>query len=275
MNEFGELHGKVVVVTGGASGIGKGIAQRFIAHGARVVIADIEETSLQNTAREIGAYPVRTDVSDRTSVQALAEATLKEYGRVDILCNNAGVGPMANISDMTLDDWQWLINVNLWGVIHGVHTFLPLLKQNAEGGHIVNTASIGGLATMPSLGGYSVTKFGVVALTETLALELQIAESNVNCTVLVPGPVHTNIQNSSRNRPKALHDAKLADVDLTEIPAMAELRWLEPDDVGDLIISAIQRKTLYCFTHPELFAPIESRFAQITSANLAAQSPSE
>ncbi|MBM7061021.1 SDR family NAD(P)-dependent oxidoreductase [Pseudomonas sp. UL073] len=271
MSELGELHGKVAVVTGGASGIGKGIAQRLVAHGAHVVIADIEESSLQKTAREIGAHPVRTDVSDSASVQALADATIKEFGRVDIVFNNAGVGPMASISDMTLDDWRWLINVNLWGVIHGVHSFLPLLQGNADGGHIVNTASIGGLATMPTLGGYSVTKYGVVALTETLAQELQMTGSKVGCSVLVPGPVHTNIQNSSRNRPSALQDAKLLDVDLTDMPAMAEMRWLEPEDVGELVIAAIRRKALYCFTHPELFAPIDARFAQIIAANIASK----
>lgn len=272
MSVFGELTGKVAVVTGGASGIGRGIAQRFVAQGMQVVIADIEESSLNQTALEIGAHPILTDVSDSKSVQTLADAVLKEFGRVDIVCNNAGVGPMANISDMTLDDWKWLINVNLWGVIHGTHSFLPLLRSNPDGGHIINTSSIGGFATMPMLGGYSVTKYGVVALTEALALELKLAQSNVACTVLIPGPVHTNIHHSSRNRPDTLQDSKLLDVDLNDVPEMAQIRWLEPEDVGDLVISAIQRKELYCFTHPELFGAIGDRFAQIADANNASQS---
>ncbi len=271
MSEFRELQGKVVVVTGGASGIGKGIAKRFVAMGAHVVIADIEASSLKAAAEEIGAFPVKTDVSDSASVEALAQATLAQFGHVDIVCNNAGVGPMANISEMSLDDWRWLINVNLWGVIHGVHSFLPLLQNNPNGGHIVNTASIGGLATMPSLGGYSVTKYGVVALTEALAQELQISGSKVGCTILLPGPVHTNIQTSSRNRPSAFQDAHLQDVDLTDMPEMAQMRWLEPEDVGDLVIAAIGRHDLYCFTHPEMFVPIEARFTQITDANIASK----
>ncbi|MEX5684745.1 SDR family NAD(P)-dependent oxidoreductase [Pseudomonas silesiensis] len=267
MQNNDEMKGKVAVVTGGASGIGKGIAQRFIANGMHVVIADVDQAALDKTAEEIGAHPVLTDVSSSASVAALADATLKKFGRVDVVCNNAGVGPMANIAEMSLDDWQWLINVNLWGVIHGIHTFLPLMERNPEGGHLINTASIGGLATMPGLGGYCVTKYGVVALTETLAQELEISGSKVTATVLIPGLVHSNIKNSSRTRPNVPGDAKLMDVDIADNPAVANMRWLEPADVGDFVLEAIRQKSLYAFTHPEMFRLIEKRFDQIKTAN--------
>lgn len=157
MSAFPDLAGKVAVVTGGASGIGLGIARQFRAAGMSVVIADIEDTALQQAAEQLGATGVRTDVRDPASVQALADATVDRYGAVHVVVNNAGVGPMAPIAALELSDWQWLLEVNLWGVIHGVHTFLPLLKQNPDGGHIVNTASIGGLVTGPGMGAYNVS----------------------------------------------------------------------------------------------------------------------
>src|SRR5262249_55645901 len=135
-----DVRGKVAVVTGGASGIGRAMATRFAAEGMNVVIADIEEGPLQATSDELGVYGVRTDVTDAASVAALADATLERFGAVHVVCNNAGVGGGGLIKDLTLKDWQWVINVSLWGVIHGVHTFLPHLLQNPDGGHIVNTA---------------------------------------------------------------------------------------------------------------------------------------
>ena len=152
-----------------------------------VVIADIEDTALQQAAEQLGATGVRTDVRDPASVQALADATVDRYGAVHVVVNNAGVGPMAPIAALELSDWQWLLEVNLWGVIHGVHTFLPLLKQNPDGGHIVNTASIGGLVTGPGMGAYNVSKFGIVALTEVLTTELSAEGSAVGASVLLPG----------------------------------------------------------------------------------------
>jgi NAD(P)-dependent dehydrogenase (short-subunit alcohol dehydrogenase family) len=179
MSALPDLRGKVAVVTGGASGIGRGIAQQLIAEGMRVVIADIEQDALLRTAAEIGAAGLPVDVGDLGSVQALARSAVGRYGAVHVICNNAGVGPMARIADLTMSDWHWMIGVNLYGVIHGVQTFLPILQANPDGGHIVNTASMAGLVAPPRLGAYSVTKFGVVALTEVLAAELGQAGSRV------------------------------------------------------------------------------------------------
>ena len=265
MSSFADLEGRTAVVTGGAAGIGLGIARQFRAAGMEVVIADIEDAALQKAANEIGALGVRTDVRDPASVQALADATIAEHGSVHVVVNNAGVGPMAPIADLRLGDWKWMLEVNLWGVIHGVHSFLPLLKGNAEGGHIVNTASIGGLMTGPGMGAYNVTKFGVVALTEVLAMELATEDSKVGASVLVPGTVHTDIGNSTRNRPADASGSALADGRLEEGPDLG-MTWLEPDDVGRILIDSLAAGDLYVVTHPEGWPMVERRHQGIATA---------
>jgi NAD(P)-dependent dehydrogenase (short-subunit alcohol dehydrogenase family) len=265
MSALPDLRGKVAVVTGGASGIGKGIARQLSAEGMQVVIADIEAGPLRAAAAELGAIGIRTDVSDWASVQALAESAVRRLGAVHVVCNNAGVGPMAPIADLTMDDWHWIIGVNLYGVIHGVQAFLPLLRDNPDGGHIVNTASMAGLVASPGLGAYSVTKFGVVALTEALAAELGRADSKVGATVLCPGTVRTNIHASSRNRPARLGDRGLADVDLSadDNPAY---RWISPDEAGAVVVCAIKRGDLYALTHPEWYRMVERRNERLGAA---------
>ncbi len=263
MSAFTNLDGKIAVVTGGASGIGKGIAKQLIAAGMHVVIADIEDGALQQTAAEIGATGIRTDVSDLASVRALADAVCGRFGTVHVVCNNAGVGPMGKIADLTIEDWRWITGVNLWGVIHGVNVFLPILRGNPEGGHIVNTASLGGLRTMAGLGAYSVTKYGIVALTEALAEELAQENSAVGVTVLCPGTVRTNIKASSRNRPRELATGGLLDIDLERSELRAHMRWMEPDAVGKVVVTAIRQGELYAFTHPEMFDAVAKRFRAI------------
>jgi len=261
-----ELRGKVAVVTGGASGIGKGIVRAFLAEGMQVVIADIDVPALDATVAELAAVGVRTDVSDAASVQALAETTLGRFGAVHVVCNNAGVSPIGPIASLSLDDWRWMLDVNLWGVIHGVTTFLPILERNADGGHIVNTCSIAGLVPVPRFGSYCVAKYGVVALNETLALELEQSGSSVGVTVLCPGAVSTNIKHSSRNRPADLPPGGLHDFDPEEDPELRSARWIDPVEVGPMVVNAVKRGDLYAITHPEFFPGVEHRHAGLTAA---------
>jgi len=260
-----DLAGKVAVVTGGASGIGKGIAAQLVAEGARVVIADIQRDAMEAAAAEIGAAGVLTDVSDPSSVDALAAAVLDRYGAVHVICNNAGIGPLAPVADLTLDDWRWMIGVNLWGVIHGVHTFLPILKRNRDGGHVVNTASMAGLVAGPRLGAYAAAKYGVVGLSEVLAAELAADNSRVGVSVLCPGTVHTNIGTSSRNRPADLPDAGFKDIDI-ELEDNPRYRWIYPEDAGAVVVRAIKRGDLYALTHPDWYPMVAERHEAIAEA---------
>ena len=265
MSGLPDLAGKVAVVTGGASGIGKGIAAQLVAEGAQVIIADIQRDTMEAAAAEIGATGVQTDVSDPASVDALARAALDRYGAVHVVCNNAGIGPLAPVADLTLDDWRWMLGVNLWGVIHGVHTFLPILKQNRDGGHIVNTASMAGLVAGPRLGAYAAAKYGVVGLTEVLAAELAADNSRVGVSVLCPGTVHTNIGTSSRNRPADLPDAGFKDIDI-ELEDNPNYRWIYPEQAGQVVVRAIKRGDLYALTHPDWYPMVAERHEAIAEA---------
>lgn len=265
MSGIADLRGKVAVVTGGASGIGKGIATRLAEEGMHVIVADIERDALQTAAKEIGATAISADVSDADSVRALANEATKRFGTVHVVCNNAGIGPMAPVTDLTTADWHWMIGVNLYGVIHGVQTFLPILNANPDGGHIVNTASMAGLVAPPRQAAYSVTKFGVVALTEVLAAELAAAGSKVGATVLCPGTVHTNISRSTRNRPERYAGGGLRDVDLS-LEHDPERRWLGPVDVGAVTVRAIKQGDLYAITHPERYGQVARRHEAIAAA---------
>jgi NAD(P)-dependent dehydrogenase (short-subunit alcohol dehydrogenase family) len=261
-----DVRGKVAVVTGGASGIGKAMATRLAAEGMHVVIADIEAPVLEATADELGVVGVRTDVADADSVLALRDTVLDRFGAVHVVCNNAGVGGGGQIKDLTLKDWKWVIDVSLWGVIHGIHAFLPQLLANEDGGHIVNTASVAGLVSSPGLGPYNAAKYGVVAISETLALELAAEGSKVGVSVLCPGLVRTNIFTSQRNRPQDLRNetkktsARSANQDIADALLA---RGIDPSVAADRVFDAIRSGRLYVLTHPEYVAQIGERFARI------------
>jgi NAD(P)-dependent dehydrogenase (short-subunit alcohol dehydrogenase family) len=261
-----EFRGKVAVVTGGASGIGRALAARFADEGMHVVIADIEAAPLAATADELGVFGVRTDVTEADSVAALADATLERFGAVHVVCNNAGVGGGGLIKDLTLKDWRWVIDVSLWGVIHGVHSFLPHLLQNADGGHIVNTASLAGLVAGPGIGPYNAAKYGVVAISETLAAELAAEGSQVGVSVLCPGFVRTNIFTSQRNRPAALRNdkPKTGARDANQQIADALLaQGIDPSIVAGKVFDAIRANRFWIITHPEYLPSIAERCARI------------
>ena len=254
-----DLGGKVAVITGGASGIGKAMARRFAADGMQVVIADIEQAPLDATAAELSVVGIRTDVSSADSVAALADQVIDRLGTVHLLCNNAGVGGGGVISGLTLDDWRWVINVNLWGVVHGLHYFLPHLLANADGGHVVNTASMAGLTVWPGIGPYNATKFAVVAISETL--EVELLGSGVGVSVLCPGLVNTNIFTSQRNRPDELRNeaknptGRAMSANLGRSP----ISVIEPADVAAMVHDAVMADRFWIITHAELVPLVEAR----------------
>ncbi len=202
--------GRVAVVTGAASGIGRALAGAFAAAGSAVVVADLDGPEADAVAERLrgdgaGALAVTVDVSDPTSVDRLAKVTLDHFGRVDVLCNNAGVSTFNLIQDQTLDDWRWVLNVNLWGVVHGLVSFLPILRAQPTRSHIVNTASMGGLMSgVPFIGPYCATKTAVVSISETLRKECEAYGSPIGVSVLCPSATETRVMESERGRPAAL-----------------------------------------------------------------------
>jgi NAD(P)-dependent dehydrogenase (short-subunit alcohol dehydrogenase family) len=261
-----DFRGKVAVVTGGASGIGRALATRFAAEGMHVVIADVEQDALTATAAELGVVGIRTDVTDADSVAELAQATIERFGAVHVLCNNAGVGGGGQIRDLTLKDWKWVVDVCLWGVIHGIHSFLPHLLGNVDGGHIVNTASVAGLVAGPGIGPYNAAKYGVVAISETLAAELAADGSTVGVSVLCPGLVRTNIFTSQRNRPAELRNeqrktaARAANQEITDA---LKAQGIDPAIVAGRVFDAIRTDRFWIITHPEYLPVVAERFARI------------
>jgi NAD(P)-dependent dehydrogenase (short-subunit alcohol dehydrogenase family) len=200
---------RVAVVTGAASGIGLALAARFAAEGMKVVMADIEPAALAQAAEGLrrknpAVLATRVDVSRPEDVERLARETYEAFGAAHVLCNNAGVAVIGAVHEHTLADWQWVINVNLWGVIHGVRAFLPRMLAGGDEGHIVNTASMAGLTTAPFMSVYDVTKHGVVALSESMFKELAVTGAPIGVSVVCPGLIDTNIMRSSRNRPEEL-----------------------------------------------------------------------
>jgi NAD(P)-dependent dehydrogenase (short-subunit alcohol dehydrogenase family) len=262
-----DLKGRIGVVTGGASGIGRAIAAAMIAEGMQVVLADVEADRLHAAADAIGAFAVVADVSKAEEVEALARAAVARFGTVHILCNNAGVGPMAPLADLTLADWRWLLDVNLWGVIHGLTSFLPILRANADGGHIVNTASMAGLMAVPSLVPYCASKYAVVGLSEAMAQELALEGGRIGVSILCPGPVRTDLGRSTRNRPAALAGA-LSDVMLEDSVQFQDqpIDWLSAEDTADQVIRAIKANDLYVITHPAMQPEVEARHDAIEQA---------
>jgi NAD(P)-dependent dehydrogenase (short-subunit alcohol dehydrogenase family) len=271
MKEFGD---KVAVVTGAASGIGRGLAERCMQEGMKVVLADIDETALAQTERELkdaGAdvVAVRTDVSKFGDVDALAQRTLATFGAVHLLFNNAGVGAGTTVWESTLEDWQWVMGVNLWGVIHGIRTFVPLMLRQADECHIVNTASIAGLISGPALGIYKVTKQGVVSLSETLYYELAAMGAKIGVSVLCPAGVKTRIMDSERNRPVELQNAAARE---SAHPAVAQaeemLRQLvetgmPPSQVAGAVFDAIRDERFYILTHADWKPLVQKRMDDI------------
>ena len=247
---------RVAVITGGAGGIGSAMAHAFAARGAKIVLADLDEPALAGAVRELEksgaqALGVATDVSKPASVEALAEATLRRFGAVHIVCNNAGIATFGPIAKATRKDWEFTMNVNFWGVVNGVQTFVPRLIDQNQGGHVVNTASMAGLVGMRWLGVYCASKFAVVGLTESLFVELR--DQGIGVSVLCPMIVATNInENSLRMRPAELRNPPGTDLPQTggAAPPMVG-GTVQPSELARRVVRAIDRRELYILTHPE------------------------
>ncbi len=268
--------GKVTVVTGAASGIGRALAEAFATEGSAVVVADLDIEEAERVAasiRAVGgdALAVAVDVADAASVDALAAAAIARYGRVDVLCNNAGVSTFNLMTDQTLDDWRWVFGVNLWGVINGLHTFVPIMREQGTPGHIVNTASIAGLLSgIAFIGPYAATKVAVVSISETLVQELAIDATPIGVSVLCPSSVDTKVMESERARP-----AELGAEQRTEMAESVRMMIRDsftgptgqtPATVAAAVLEAIRAQRFWIVTHPDERPSVEARAARILAS---------
>lgn len=282
-----DFSGKVAVVTGAASGIGRAMAERFAIEGMKVVLADVEQEELAKTGSEMqtnGAtvLAVQTDVSKFRDVENLAEKTLDSFGAIHLLCNNAGVLASKPIWEHTLADWKWVLDVNLWGVVHGIKAFAPIMLDQDTECHIVNTASMAGLISTPFVGIYDVTKHSVVTLSEVLHRELSLKRAKVKVSVLCPGFVKTRIGESGRNRPRELQNPSADEAPSFEgeikglgsyLAALYESKEpdirkgyeevISPEQVADCVFDAVREEKFYIITHPRWKDSVRNRMREI------------
>jgi NAD(P)-dependent dehydrogenase (short-subunit alcohol dehydrogenase family) len=266
-----ELAGKTAVVTGAASGIGRALAERFAREGMNMVIADIEAEALAKTERgiqEAGAAVLSsiTDVSHAEQVEALAGSAFERFGAVHVLCSNAGVMPPVGACwERSLEDWSWVLGVNLWGVIHGMRSFVPRMIESGAEGHIVNTASGAGLFSRPYGAIYNVSKHGVVTLSETLHQELSLSGSRLSVSVLCPSWVNTRIADSDRNRPEsaALLPETAQEKALREMVKAQLSSGLNPGDVAEQVFAAVRERRFYILPHQGVKDRVKARMEDI------------
>lgn len=257
-----DLTGKVAVVTGGASGIGLAMAQRFAAAGAKLMLGDIEAEALERTIVMLRAEGhdvdgLQGDVAKADDVEALASRTYDRYGAAHIVCNNAGVVTFKPAWEQTLDDWKWVLGVDLWGVIHGIRSFVPRMIAGGEVGHIVNTASTAGLLGFAGIAPYVAAKMGVVGASESLLNDLRAAGHRIGVSVICPGAVRTRIRDSERNRPGHAHESDGSTMESKEA--------IDPGDVAELVLDAVQTGTFWVLPHQRYVDMFSERAASAQS----------
>jgi NAD(P)-dependent dehydrogenase (short-subunit alcohol dehydrogenase family) len=266
-----DFHDKVAFVTGGASGLGFALARALGRARMKVMLADIDVDALENAVAElkkdqISVRGVECDVSDRASVQHAAEETLAAFGKVHVVCNNAGVGVGGAMELTTPGDCDWMIGVDLMGTIYGCQTFLPHIKAHGEGGHIVSTASVNGLfAPMPGVAVYNAAKAGIIALSQTLAAELE--GTSIGVSVLVPAFMRTRIiENADRNRPKRFGERTVTSPEAREQLTVLLQSGMDPDEVAEKALHGIKENELFIFSHPEWRSTMEEHFQRTLAA---------
>ena len=266
-----KFHGKTAFVTGGGSGIGLAMARSFGRAGMNVVLADIDRSAAEEAAHalsqeQIRAHAVGCDVVDHDSLAAAAAQTQAVFGKVHVVCNNAGVAVGGEICSVSDSDWNWIIDVNLKGVVHGMKVFLPLIRGHKEGGHFINTASLAGMVSPPGMEPYCATKFAVVAMSE--GWSQQLAPENIGVSVLCPGFVRTRLHESGRGRQKQYGGSGEVDAlgQGSSESAQAVLSGIDPDVVGARVLEAVRGGELYIFTHLGVREIVAARFSAIMSA---------
>jgi NAD(P)-dependent dehydrogenase (short-subunit alcohol dehydrogenase family) len=273
-----DFSGRTAFVTGGASGIGLAFGQAFVAAGMNVMLADVDAPALEQAVALLrrnspGAQGVLCDVTDAGAVERAASRAFEVFGKVHVLCNNAGVAGGSGIDNFSLSTWRWVLDVNMMGMLHGVAAFLPHIRAHGEGGHIVNTAAMAGFQSRLGFSPYATSKYAVVAMSEGLAQELP--PEGIGVTILSPGFVRTRISDSGRNRPARYGFAAAADPErqmgtmATHIAALVQA-GTNPADIAARTLDAIRADQLYLFTHPEARSEIDDRFSAITAALEAA-----
>jgi len=269
-----DFDGKTAFVTGGASGIGLALGRAFAETGMKVMLADVEASALERALQSLRNHGnrvrgIRCDVADPDGVERAAQAAFDAFGNVHVVCNNAGVAAGGGIDNISIDNWRWVVDVNLMGVLYGIRSFLPHMLKHGEGGHIVNTASMAGMVNGMGFSPYAATKFAVVAMSEGLAMQLQ--PHGIGVSVLCPEFVRTRIGESGRNRPARYGETPPLDPASPAAQVVAEIArrleaGIDPKEVAARVLDAIRNEQFYIFTHPNMRQAVDGRFAAIQAA---------
>jgi NAD(P)-dependent dehydrogenase (short-subunit alcohol dehydrogenase family) len=264
------IEGKVAFITGGASGAGLGMARVFSKNGMKVVIADVRQDSLDKAMAHFrnnsNVHAIRLDVTDREAFARAADETERVFGKMHLLCNNAGINLFVPIEECTFNDWDWVMGVNFGGVVNGIQTFVPRIRKHGEGGHIVNTASMAAFLPSAAAGIYTAAKFGVLGLSE--ALRLSLYQCNIGVSVFCPGLINSTIYESEKIRPQRFSspDNTAKSQRFMDILPAIHKEGMDPEEVGEKVLAGIRKNALYIFSHPEFKDELKEIFDEIINA---------